>query len=190
MAEVEGIIFSNSVFCEASSNLFFVSVKWQSNNTGINTLPNSFLSGNMKATGLSRQASLRLCLSAERLFCLCCNPPPPHRGPWGRMKDFSPDPNSQSSMERQNNSKAYRKAPNYCFFFFLLLYRCVGLLNRGTTPHWKQSFHPHGKTFIRVRTTPNILITGHFNGLQITPTHCDHCVLSCLDLLYCRRVPE
>lgn len=124
-----------------------------------------------------------LCVFAyqQSAYFVCAVIPPPivvHGGGW------------KTSALTQIHREAWRdktiakliEKPLITVLFFLLLYRCVGLLNRGTTPHWKQSFHPHGKTFIRVRTTPNILITGHFNGLQITPTHCDHCVLSCLDL--------
>lgn len=110
-AQVERIIFSKS---NTFSNLFFVSVKWKTNNAGIKLLPNSLLSGNVKATGWSWQLSLCLRLSTKRLFCLCCNPSKRH--PWGRMKDFSPDPNSQKDPERQNNSKATEKPLITVFF--------------------------------------------------------------------------
>lgn len=96
----------------------------------------------MRATGWSWQPSLFLWLSAQRLFCLCCNPP--RRHPWGRIKDIQPDPNSQKGLERQNKSKASRKAANYRF----LRWSCRFL--RGPE-HPKQSFHEPVKTFIRER---------------------------------------
>lgn len=108
----------------------------------------------MKATGWSWQLSLCLRLSTERLFCLCCNPSKRH--PWGRMKDFSPDPNSQKDPERQNNSKATEKPLITVFFKKVYGFTVWHACNRGTN------------------TTSNfICLVKHLSDLGTTPPgHC------------------
>lgn len=127
--------------------------------------------------GLSWQASLCLRLSVRRLFCLCCNPS--HRHRWGRMKDFSPDPNSKERQRDKTIAKIIEKP--LIQFFFPPSYRREGMLPAEGTRKSRHGENSHficrPKTFISIRT-PNTPTAGHYYGLLMTPTQCDHCFLS------------
>ena len=94
--------------------------EWRCRDQCFATTKHKLNAGEVKPPGRRRRASLYPRLSAELLFCLRRNPSTRH--PWGRMKGFSPDPNSHRDLDRRNNSRAFRKASNYRRRFFLPLF--------------------------------------------------------------------